>query len=148
MIKMIRADEFADMMLDLERIADASIESLFALGCAQHDITMNQMRILIELYKVGNCTVGELSNTLGIMRGNMAATCKKLEESQLLTRVRSKQDERIVYMQLTLKGKELADSILQQIQIKYSDTFESVDSNEIEKILTGLKALYALLERM
>ena len=61
---MIRADEFADMMLDLERIADASIESLFALGCAQHDITMNQMRILIELYKVLEC--GLIGNDTGV----------------------------------------------------------------------------------
>lgn len=47
------AREFAGMMLDLERISRASVESLFFRSCAQYELSMNELRLLLELAQGG-----------------------------------------------------------------------------------------------
>ena len=56
------AREFAGMMLDLERISRASVENLFFRSCAQYELSMNELRLLLELHKAGRSTVGEVSD--------------------------------------------------------------------------------------
>ena len=145
---MFGATEFATMMLDLERISQASVEALFAVGCLQHELTMNQLHILLELNKGQRYTVGELSHMVGILKGNMAGVCKRLEERGLIMRRRGQEDERMVLFQITDSGKCVVDDIFQQIQQKHSMAFRSENAEAFEKILEGLKALYALLEQI
>ena len=102
---MFGATEFATMMLDLERISQASVEALFAVGCLQHELTMNQLHILLELNKGQRYTVGELSHMVGILKGNMAGVCKRLEERGLVMRRRGQEDELMVLLQITDSGK-------------------------------------------
>ena len=63
---MFGAPEFAAMMLDLERISHASVDALFAVGCLQYELTMNQLHILLELNKGQAYTVGELSHAASV----------------------------------------------------------------------------------
>lgn len=145
---MFDASEFAAMMIDLERISGASLEALFAVPSLQYDLSNNQLHILLELNKGRQYTVGELSRVVGILKGNMAGVCKRLEERGLIIRKRSEKDERVVLLQITAKGKRLLRDIFTQIDKRHGEIFYSIPSEEIDKILDGLKALYALLERM
>ena len=145
---MFGAPEFAAMMLDLERISRASVDALFAVGCLQYELTMNQLHILLELNKGQAYTVGELSHMVGILKGNMAGVSKRLEERGLIMRKRSAEDERMVLLQITDAGKRIVNDIFEQIEQKHSAAFRQEASEEFEKILEGLKALYALLEQI
>ncbi len=146
---MINAAEFAVMMLDLEKVSRSSVDNLFAVACLQYELTMNQLHILIELNKGQEYTVGELSSVIGVLRGNMANICKQLETRGLIERKRDDKDERVVLLHITCRGKILVKEIFMQIQQKYQCVFEKNDLiGYFEKILEGLKALYAFLEQM
>ena len=141
------AREFAGMMLDLERISRASVESLFFRSCAQYELSMNELRLLLELHKAGRCTVGEMSDVLGILRGNMAGLAKPLERRGWIRRRRSLEDERVVFLELTA-AEAKAEGILRQVQERFAPILQNEPPETAEAILTGLKSLYALLAQI
>ncbi len=142
------AREFAGMMLDLERISRASVENLFFRSCAQYELSMNELRLLLELHKAGRSTVGEVSDVLGILRGNMAGLAKPLERRGWIRRVRSLEDERVVFLELTAAGEAKAEGILSQVQERFAPILQNEPPETAEAILAGLKALYALLAQI
>lgn len=142
------AREFAGMMLDLERISRASVESLFFRSCAQYELSMNELRLLLELHKAGCCTVGEMSDALGILRGNMAGLAKPLKRRGWIRRRRSMEDERVVFLELTEAGEAKAEGILSQVQERFAPILQNEPPETAEAILTGLKSLYALLAQI
>ena len=142
------AREFAGMMLDLERISRASVESLFFRSCAQYELSMNELRLLLELHKAGRCTVGEMSDALGILRGNMAGLAKPLERRGWIRRRRSLEDERVVFLELTEAGEAKAEGILSQVQERFAPILQNEPPETAEAILAGLKSFYALLAQI
>jgi DNA-binding MarR family transcriptional regulator len=77
----------------------------------EHDITSQQMGILLSLHRAMASTPFELSTLLGIDTGLMTRMLDKLEDKALLARSRSGEDRRIVNLTLTKKGDQLAEQI-------------------------------------
>ncbi|MFK3973311.1 MarR family winged helix-turn-helix transcriptional regulator [Pseudomonas sp. NPDC087358] len=77
----------------------------------EHDITSQQMGILLSLQRAMASTPFELSTLLGIDTGLMTRVLDKLEDKGLLARSRSGEDRRIVNLNLTEKGSRLAEQI-------------------------------------
>jgi DNA-binding MarR family transcriptional regulator len=77
----------------------------------EHDITSQQMGILLSLHRAVASTPFELSTLLGIDTGLMTRTLDKLETKGLMERSRNEEDRRIVNLTLTQQGRELAEQI-------------------------------------
>ena len=67
-------------------------------------ITYTQYIVLLALWEAGSATVGDLCRRLYLDNGTMTPLLKKMEETGYITRSRSKQDERVVTVQLTESG--------------------------------------------
>ncbi|MGA4212738.1 MarR family winged helix-turn-helix transcriptional regulator [Ralstonia nicotianae] len=76
-----------------------------------YDITGQQMGILLLVARGIANTPYELSKLLSIDTGLMTRTLDKLEQKGLLVRSRSTEDRRVVNLDLTEKGEEVADHI-------------------------------------
>lgn len=70
-------------------------------------ITYTQYITLLVLWESDNITVKELGNKLHLDSGTLTPLLKKLENINLLERIRDTKDERNVYVKLTDKGNEL-----------------------------------------
>ena len=78
----------------------------------QYGLTHMQMRILMELWSAEDSpTIGQLGRTLGMTSGNMSSMCKRLEQEGFLLRVRDLQDERMVKIALSEKGRDTVRAI-------------------------------------
>lgn len=93
------------------------------------DINGQQMGILMTLMRGAATTPFEISKMLGIDSGLMTRMLDKLEEKGLLSRSRSIDDRRVVNLELTDKGREVATQIpdiapevLNQRLREFSDT--------------------------
>lgn len=67
-------------------------------------ITYTQYLVLLALWECGSACVGELCRRLYLDNGTVTPLLKKMEESDLVRRSRSKEDERIVTVTVTEKG--------------------------------------------
>lgn len=70
-------------------------------------LTYPQYLAMLVLWEHDGMTVGEISNRLLTDPGSLTPLLKRLESEGLLNRTRSREDERVVIVQLTDKGRAL-----------------------------------------
>ncbi|MBQ8074944.1 MAG: winged helix-turn-helix transcriptional regulator [Oscillospiraceae bacterium] len=74
-------------------------------------ITYTQYIVLLALWEEKSATVGTLCARLYLDNGTITPLLKKMEEAGLVKRSRSKQDERVVTVDVTEKGWQLRDAV-------------------------------------
>ncbi|MDR6735062.1 MarR family transcriptional regulator [Sphingobacterium sp. 2149] len=92
------------------------------------DLTYPQYITLMALWENDEQTVNQLGSKLFLDNGTLTPLLKRLEAKALLTRTRSKSDERVVKIKLTKQGlllKEKAScipmQIFQTLNLEYDD---------------------------
>ncbi|BBP75720.1 MarR family transcriptional regulator [Pseudomonas gingeri NCPPB 3146 = LMG 5327] len=73
------------------------------------NLTYPQYLAMIVLWEQDGLTVGEISHKLMTDPGSLTPLLKRLESEGLLSRTRSKADERVVIVELTDAGRALRD---------------------------------------
>lgn len=73
------------------------------------DLTYPQYITMMSLWKEDNQTVNQLGEKLQLDNGTLTPLLKRLEIKELLTRTRSKEDERVVKIILSEKGQSLKE---------------------------------------
>ncbi|WP_407478768.1 MarR family winged helix-turn-helix transcriptional regulator [Elizabethkingia anophelis] len=109
----------------------------------QLDITYPQYLVLLILWEHQEQSVSQLGEKLYLDSGTLTPLLKRLEQKKLVTRSRSKEDERIVKIKLTSEGQSLqknAASIPKQLfeDMKVPEEELKQLKTTIEKILTTL----------
>ncbi|MDE1164159.1 MAG: MarR family transcriptional regulator [Pseudomonas sp.] len=72
-------------------------------------LTYPQYLTMLVLWEKDGMTVGEISARLLTDPGSLTPLLKRLEAEGLLSRTRSREDERVVIVELTDKGRELRE---------------------------------------
>ncbi len=73
------------------------------------DLTYPQYITMMALWELNEQTVNQLGDKLKLDNGTLTPLLKRLESKELITRQRSKVDERVVNISLTDKGTELKE---------------------------------------
>ncbi|MEK1941541.1 MAG: MarR family transcriptional regulator, partial [Pseudomonas sp.] len=76
------------------------------------NLTYPQYLAMLVLWENDGITVGELSQHLLTDPGSVTPLLKRLEAEGLLTRTRSKEDERVVELRVTEQGRALQEQAL------------------------------------
>jgi DNA-binding MarR family transcriptional regulator len=74
------------------------------------NITYTQYITLMVLWEENEMRIGDLGKKLFLDTGTLTPLLKKMEDAGLLTRTRSKEDERVVYIKITEKGMALREA--------------------------------------
>ena len=106
-------------------------------------LTYTQYIVMLELWEKEKEKVGDLCRRLYLDCGTMTPMLKKMEESGWITRCRCREDERVVYVTLTEKGKALREEV-KDIPAKLG----SCISIPREDALQLYRLLYKLLDAM
>ncbi|WP_293947259.1 MULTISPECIES: MarR family winged helix-turn-helix transcriptional regulator [unclassified Sphingobacterium] len=92
------------------------------------DLTYPQYITMMALWENGEQTVNQLGEKLFLDNGTLTPLLKRLEGKSLLTRTRSKADERVVKIRLTDQGVQLKEKancipmqIFEALKLDYSD---------------------------
>lgn len=81
-------------------------------------LTYPQYLVLFALWEKDSQTVSELGETLYLDSGTLTPLLKRMEKAGLVKRTRSKEDERVVRVTLTEKGRALREKGI-QIAMKF-----------------------------
>jgi len=140
--------EFNDRIWDLLRSISNRIDSTLRVVVDGSGITMVQMRALVELKHCQECTIGELSVAIASAPGNTSAMCKTLEKKGLITRTRATDDERIVLVSLSEKGKDLLGQIEEELSTKCNPVLKEFSDADFEQILRGMTKLKEIVSSL
>ncbi|TGY44132.1 MarR family transcriptional regulator [Clostridium sartagoforme] len=72
-------------------------------------LTYTQYLVMLVLWEENKATVKHLGNRLHLDSGTLTPLLKKLEFMELIEKYRSKEDDRVVFAELTSKGRELQE---------------------------------------
>lgn len=108
------------------------------------DITYPQYLVLMVLWNEEEQTVGQLGEKLFLDSGTLTPLLKRMEQKDMVRRSRSSEDERVVKLSLTEKGrmmkenaKDIPDRLIESMKISADELLEL--KNIITKILNKQK---------
>jgi MarR family transcriptional regulator, organic hydroperoxide resistance regulator len=78
----------------------------------EHNLTYTQYIAMLVLWEEEKATVKDIGKRLHLDSGTLTPLLKKLESMELITRYRDKNDDRVVIAELTKKGHELKDKVV------------------------------------
>ena len=89
--------------------ASRNVISLYTPWLKELDITYTQYIAFLVLWEKDGITVGELCDKLMLDNGTISPLLKKMQQAGYLTRNRSVEDDRVVVITLTEKGRALQE---------------------------------------
>ena len=102
-------------------------------------LTYPQYLAMMVLWEEDGLTVGEISNRLLTDPGSLTPLLKRLEADGLLSRTRSREDERVVVVELTEAGRALRDKAMDIPQCILGAS--GLDIEQLRKLQGDLLAL-------
>lgn len=107
-------------------------------------ITYPQYLVLMVLWKECEQTVGQLGDQVFLDSGTLTPLLKRMEQKELVERKRSPQDERVVKISLTEKGRALEEQardipqkLMESMQVSEEEVLDL--KNSVMKILNKQK---------
>jgi DNA-binding MarR family transcriptional regulator len=98
------------------------------------DITMNQMRYLETIARLGEPTFGELAEALGVTRPSVSSIVKKLIQQGYLVKVQSQQDGRMFFIHLSETGKRFNQLHSEVHHILAKRITENLNREEVDSL--------------
>lgn len=106
-----------------------------------HNLTAPQFHVLEVLMKSGPMPLKRISEELLVTGANITCVVDNLEKEELVRRVPSKEDRRIINAELTDKGKSKMDSIFPKYIENMLDITSVLSESEKEQLTTLLVKL-------
>ncbi|MFJ5956991.1 MarR family winged helix-turn-helix transcriptional regulator [Paenarthrobacter sp. NPDC092416] len=116
----------------------------------KHGLTLASFDVLANLRRSGEPhrkTAGELASSSMLTTGGITFRLDRMEEQNLIERVRTKTDRRVVYAQLTPHGKKVIDSIFAEHLDTQHQMLEGLTSKEISQLSLLLKKVSASIDQ-
>lgn len=132
----------------LIREVSRKLDSILFPISDNNNLTIMKMKVLMEVSKQGKVNIGEIGQSLGVAGGNISNMCKNLESEGYLVRQRSHDDERVVEVSLTDKGKDVLSQVREQINDKYHPYDSNITDDEYRSIVDSLKDLNKHLDNL
>lgn len=117
---------------------------------ANHGVTVAEWVALRSLYNKAPCTLGELSEQIGIDLGATSRLVERLIKKKLASRKASSEDRRYVTLELTSSGEKLIPKIAKEADMNdafFFDHLNQVDKDHLLRILKGLVNTHKLKEK-
>ena len=110
-------------------------------------LTFPQTLVLSLLSAEGPMPISELAKATGSANSTISGVLDRLEQMELIQRIRSEKDRRVVYVALAPHYEDVREEIESSVLRKFPDLIGRMSPEEIEQIQTGLAVLEKALSR-
>ncbi len=129
------------ILMEIGRRMHAELDAHMVSG-----ITGSQFFVLKTISAKGRLTVSEVAEALGVSLSAITALVDRLAPAGLVVRSRDEKDRRLVWLQVTDKGREVLASCVQgrrRVAIKY---FGQLPEKDLENLLEVYEKILAMLK--
>lgn len=117
---------------------------------AEHGVTVAEWVALRSLYNRAPCSLGELSEQIGIDLGATSRLVDRLIKKKLASRKASPEDRRAVTLELSSTGKRLIPKLAMEADRNddhFFDHLSKVDKDHLLRIMQNLIKIHKLKEK-
>ncbi len=129
---------YMHLFMHIGKLLNDRLRSLLSEG----EIHFGQARVLVSLMHHGELTQGTIGQGLHIKPATVTNMVKKMDASGLIDRRRDANDDRIINVTLTSKGKEAAAfalSVMEQIETQIRSELTQEDVERLRLPLEGIR---------
>lgn len=112
-----------------------------------HGFTTSQCYTLLEIQKVNQIAMNELSDKMNLNSSTMTRILDTLVRDGYIDRQKSAEDRRLVLVSLTAKGAESANKLNHTVNSYYKKVIESIPSGKLEDVLLSADVLIHAFEK-
>jgi DNA-binding MarR family transcriptional regulator/N-acetylglutamate synthase-like GNAT family acetyltransferase len=122
-----------------------SILGLLDRHILESPYSLTEVRILLEINKMKECTANKLISKLAIDRGYMSRVLKRFEANGLIVKENSATDRRITILCLTVKGKQILFELEDRSAKQVERLISHLSDNEQQKLADAMKDIKSAL---
>ncbi|WP_454785673.1 MarR family winged helix-turn-helix transcriptional regulator [Legionella sp. WA2024007413] len=111
-----------------------------------YGLTVPQIICLYEIYENGIMTLSTLSKKVYLSMSTLVGVIDRLEEKGLIHRTRDSKDRRIIYIDITEKGKDFVHASPYLLHNRLSENLRSLDEQEQITLANSINLLVNLLK--
>lgn len=111
-----------------------------------YGLTVPQIVCLYEIYESGKMTISALSKKIYLSMSTIVGVIDRLEEKQFVNRTRDIQDRRIIYIDITEKGKEFVSAAPYLLHNRLNDNLQVLTVEEQIALANSINSLVDLLK--
>ncbi len=109
-------------------------------------LTIPQVMVLRAIADLGDVTVRRLSGHVSLSQATVTTILNRLEARDLVTRVRSETDKRVVNARLTPQGRSVLASAPTLLHEKFIERFEGLKKADQADILAALQRIAEMMD--
>ncbi|RSK27191.1 MarR family transcriptional regulator [Bacillus sp. HMF5848] len=103
----------------------------------EETLSQHQVMLLIQLKLYGKMKITDIASAFHVSPGAATSMCDKLENLELVTRIREPEDRRVVKVDLTENGEQ-----------KITEIFKKFPPNQLNKIADVFKEVNRLMSKI
>ena len=111
-----------------------------------YGLTVPQIVCMYEIYENGRMTISALSKKIYLSMSTIVGVIDRLEEKQFVNRTRDIQDRRIIYIDITEKGKEFVSAAPYLLHNRLNDNLQVLAVEEQIALANSINLLVDLLK--
>ncbi len=86
--------------------------------------------------------VSDLSKILELQKPGVTRTLKEMEEKGLVTKIPSKEDARVIYIEITPEGEKISKKHNEEVFLPLIDSLSSITDEEVKTIISTINLFY------
>jgi DNA-binding MarR family transcriptional regulator len=138
-------DQIKDLIYQIRRLMQAG--SLYTKELNRnYQVSAPQLHCLLTLYEIGPLPPSHIAKYIMVKSSTVTGIIDRLEHKGLVRRIRNSPDRRVINIELTDKGKTLAENAPSPIQQKIVDGVRRLPKTKIEEIIQNLHLLTRMLD--
>lgn len=106
-----------------------------------YGLSPSEFGIMEVLYTKGKVALQQIGEKMLITSGTMTYNVDKLEKRDLIKRIPCQEDRRVIYAELTVKGREMFDLIFPQHTANMQQMMSGLSKDQKQELIQLLKQL-------
>ena len=139
------SDHTKQIIFSIRRLIQASELYTKELN-RKYQISAAQLNCILTLYDYGPLPPSKIADHMMVKSSTVTGVVDRLEKKGLAERMRNSPDRRVITIQLTKAGKELAQNAPPPIQQKIIDGLKKTEAAKKEQIVRSLNILTDMLD--
>jgi MarR family transcriptional regulator, organic hydroperoxide resistance regulator len=135
-------------VLYLQGAVDAVVKQFEAEPWIELKMTIAQLKSLFYISAKGSTNFKKLADALGVTPPNITGIIDRLVEQGLVSRTESSEDRRVLLLQVSEKGQQLVNTLIESRILKINTLFEQLTEEELVAMKTGLRGILNAAEAL
>ena len=111
-------------------------------------LTLQEGRILFELYYKENIKASDLVSSLHMDKGYLSRILKQLERKKLIIKINSGNDKRSFFIKLTQPGKKEFENLNKATDKQVTEILNQLSTEECEQLINNIQSMKIILNKI